>query len=244
MKGLDGRDDCLRAFLYAWALQTQTGRGPVEKDRYDFFKKDSLEQVIKDCRLDKCIGHRKSVVYRWSNSGSANPSENTLFNRPTKWLYDKVLRHFNIDPYKGLNGDQYRAYFLWLYKNRKDSQAKSLARKVLFGFIIRLGLTPSLCEWAPLKPQAYVLLLKMFWYLYPLYLIARVAFYFSVEAELKVPVEVSTTNKITMIPTMISLGQEFPCPTVIKETYETYFKPGTDVAFIGEACIAALTHRS
>jgi hypothetical protein len=180
------------------------------------------------CNLTRWFGHRKSQDYRWSNSGSGNPGENTIWKRPTYWLYHNILKYFDIDPYKGLNSDQYRSYALWVYE-RKDTWA---ALRVLLPFIVRLGLTPSLCEWLPLKIHSYVLFFRVlpFYYLNPLYWISRIIFHFSMKRNLKEDIAVSTTNKITLLPTMYYLGYKLPEDEYIEAVYDTYYGKDSEIA--------------
>jgi len=210
----DKGDWILRASLYA-AGQLMSGE-----------KTDYIHgTMIKYCRLNKWLGHRKCPEYRWSNSGSQNPAENTLFRRPTYWIYNNILKRFGIDPYKGANHDQYRAHFLTLYIN-KDWVG---ALKVMFGYFIRLGFAPSWMEHCLFKPQAFVLLLNMpfpfkLHYLWkPVAWVSRKIFNWRAKRELMIPNSESTTNKITMLPTMKLLGMEMPSDDYIREVYDTYF---------------------
>jgi len=229
-----------------------------------------MGQLISDCRLNT-IHAIKSPGYRWSGSGSENPKENTLFKRPTKWIYDNISRifvvylvlhvfmivnicHFSTniylflpahlsplfflslilyikqDPHKGANADQLRAFFIVMYLNREAPIYKKIWLKMALGFILRAGLTPSLCEWAPLKPQAYVLFLMSAPYglkypLYPLILISKWAFKRSYYNEMiNVSISQDTTNKISAIPTGEILGlKETPTDNYVADVYKTYF---------------------
>jgi hypothetical protein len=170
--------------------------------------KEIMKEMIDECRLDKWTGHRKSAVYMWSDSYGL-----------TRWLYD----HIGINLYKGLNNDQYRAYYMWLYLNNDWVGAL----KVLFGFIYRLGLTPSLMEWGPLKPQAFVLLFgvkPIKYFMYPIYLFCKLCFFISFINENSIPIENGTTNKVTMLPTARILGFKIPRMSYIKFVYYEYFK--------------------
>jgi hypothetical protein len=213
----DRGDYCLKTSLYItakflWGVVTN-------EDRYYY------NLMIEECRLNKVIWNRKSSIYKWSNSGSEDPGENTFMKRPTKWIYEHILKYFNIDPFKGLSGDQLRSYLLTLYLNNDWWGALRLK----LGFLIRLGLTPSLCEFAPVKPQAYVLLFKIKYPFYinflwrPLYYFCKLMFYISYKRELKVPVEVSTTNKISLLPTAYLLNLQLPTNDFITSVYKTYF---------------------
>ena len=234
----DKGDYCLRASLYL------SGKWSVSLTRLDY---DLYFEMIKECWLDKWHGFsRKSSQYWWSSSGSENPKENTFFKRPTKWIYDNILKHLGLDIPKGLNHDQFRSYFITLYL-RHDWLG---ALKVVIGLVLRFGFTPSLTEHCILKPQAYVLLTKIkcpyninyLWY--PIHLFCLMFFYFSVKRNLKIPVLESTTNKISLLPTMKLLGFKMPDDNYIKSVYEEYFKPGTDVYFIGEAICNGLIDSS
>lgn len=213
----DSRDRCLQVSLYYAAKILLRD---VSKDDQAYY-----DTMIKDCWLDWVVWNRKSPEYKWSNSGAEALSENTLFNRPTKWIYDHILKYFNLDLFKGLNGDAYRSYILTLYLKSNWGSAF----KLKLGFLLRAGFTPSLCENALFKPQAYVLLFKvkypyyihMLWY--PIYLICKLFFYFSFRKEMKVPIHISTTNKITMLPTAYLLGFKMPNKAYIDCVYDEYF---------------------
>lgn len=142
------------------------------------------------------------------------------------------------DPHKGLNGDQYRAYFLWLYLTNDWLGAL----KVMFGYIYRLGLAPSLCEWAIIRPQAYVLLLKVkfpfriefLWR--PMYWVVLLVFRLTSKREInRVPIESDTTNKISLFPTYKVLKWTLSPIKYITATYSEYFKKGTDGFCVGES---------
>jgi hypothetical protein len=181
--------------------------------------------MIKNCWLDRIVWNRKSPEYKWSNSGAEALSENTLFNRPTKWIYDHILKYFNLDFYKGLSTDQYRAYFISLYLTNNWKSALRLKS----GFIARLFFTSSMVENALFKPQAYVLLFKvkypyyinLLWY--PIYLLCKLFFYFSFRKEMKVPIHISCTNKISLLPTAYLLGFKMPNQAYIECVYDEYF---------------------
>lgn len=167
---------------------------------------EEMSIMERECRLDTLFRQRKSPVYTWSVSDGL-----------TRWLYDNVLKHIGLDPYKGTNFDQLRAYWLYLYltNNRKR------ALKHLIGFILRLGFTPSLMENVIFKPQSTILLLATIWE--PLKYLVMLPFLLSVRRNLSVPISKSTTNKITLLPTMKVLGMELPDDEFITDTYTVYF---------------------
>ena len=202
-----------------------------------------LKQMEKECNLRKWFGHRKSPTYKWSNSGSANAHENTLMNRPTWWIQNKILKHCGIDPYKGANFDQLRAYWITLYMRRE----RWIAIKHLIGFVCRIGFTPSLMEHILFKPQAAIMLFATIWkplrYLsYPIFMLSR-------RREFQLPVWDGTTNKISLIPTCFLLGMRYvpkdyedneATHQYIREVYTTYFcEEGNKM--VGEAMIRGLT---
>lgn len=196
-------DYCLRQSLYT-AAKIMLGE-LTEQDVYDFKAMES------ECRTNTFFRQRKSTTYKWSNSGSANESENTLWSRPTYW----ISKHLGIDMYKGLNFDQLRA--LWLVYFLAGKRLKAV--KHLIGFVLRLGFAPSWTEHALFKPQAFICLLATIWK--PLAYLVMPFFAMSVHRENKIPVSVSTTNKITLIPTLLALGLDTSLD--IKEVYNTYF---------------------
>ena len=205
---------------------------------------EEIVTVKKHCRLFRWFGHRKSPEYKWSNSGSENIKENTLFKRPTYWIYNNILRHFGIDLYKGANGDQFRAYFLYLYL-RKDWQS---ALRILCGFDCRLTLFPSLMESWIFKPQTLVLLFKipfpfkLHWLWRPFYWISYIFFRITSWYEIEyVPIRKST-NKISMLPTRKVLGLKMPPDKYIEKVYNTYFCSDEEGGvMIRESLIKALT---
>lgn len=219
----NSRDLCLRVSLYFWGASQLEIFNLFSKTKFDEAK-HAFETMQSYCRLRQTLGHRKHPNYLWSNSGSENPNENTILKRPTKWIYDHFLKFLGIDPYKGLNCDQYRAYALSVYQT-KDVSA---ALKVIFGLVLRLGFLPSLTEHILFKPQSMVLFLKLLrerhsvlWT--PFYLISKLAFLISMKRNLKIPIEEDTSNKISLLPTMKILRLSMPRPAYEKEVYETYF---------------------
>lgn len=193
----------------------------------DSIYKEPFFLMTKECRLLTSFHPIKSAGYRWSNSGSENPEENNLKNRPTWWLYHHVLKYFKIDPHKGLSTDQMRALFIVLYLKRDDTRYKKIWWRIFWGYIFRLGMTPSLMEWAPLKPQAYVLFWKCApWFCYPIYKVCEMMFSWRFYNELEnVPIKQDCTNKISAIPTAhIIGGYKMPSREYIKEVYQEYFK--------------------
>ena len=220
-------DYTIRTSLYCTGKLLQAG----SLDKLSHEDSIAMKKMMLECNLYEWVGHRKSKMFHWGPytdpvTGKTDGGSDGV----TRWLYDHVLKHFDINPSKGLNGDQYRAYFMWLFLTKDWRQAL----KVMFGYIIRLGMTPSLMEWAPVKPQAYVMLLKVRFPLginylwYPLYLIARLAFGIGYKVEMKdVEFKHGTTNKITLLPTAKCLGI-IKNPTMqeaalMKRVYDRYF---------------------
>lgn len=215
-------DFCLRSSLYMTSKLLQ--------DNISLQDLMWFEEMQAECRLDKWTGHRKSDQYHWSNSGSANPTENTLLQRPTYWIYHHILKYFNYDPHKGLNHDQYRAYFICLYLTN-DWRA---SLKVMFGYIYRLGFTPSMMEHCLFKPQAYYPLLavkfpyKLHYLWRPLYWISKAAFYIGKRPVLNTAPDYESTNKISLLPTLKATKQAMPNQDYIKKVYWTYWSRATD----------------
>jgi hypothetical protein len=203
----DQGDYCLRSSLYI--VGKTLSKTLTREDIILFY------DMVNECRLNKWLGHRKSAKYTWSVSDGL-----------TKRLYD----WFGINLFKGLNHDQYRAYFIFLYLYNDWLGAL----KVMFGYLIRCFFTPSLMEHAFLKPQAYVLLLKVkfpfniqyLWY--PLYLTSLMFLKLSIHREFNIKIAVSTTNKISLIPTALLLGQiKLVTPfdfKYVENVYTEYFK--------------------
>ena len=192
----------------------------LELDDWTIYK-----AMHRECRLNKWFGHRKSAEYRWSISDGL-----------TKWLYDKILKYINLDPYKGANCDQYRAYFMCLYL-LNDWRG---ALRVMIGLLLRLGFLPSLMENCLFRPQAFVLLTKVKFpfrinYLWrPVHWVCLGFFMISKYKNLKIPIKVSTTNKISLLPTMKLLKFKLPNADYIKAVYLEYYKPEYSNYFIGQ----------
>lgn len=220
----DKRDTCLQISHYYWAkrvLGIQTG------DDVNIL----AEMIEEECRIINKLGHRKNHTYKWSNSDGL-----------TKWLYNKVLKYIGIDPYKGLNGDQYRAFFIYLYA-MKGKAKKQLRNNIAFGFIVRLGFFPSLMEHMIMKPQAFVLFLKTYkhYKFNPLYWISRLAFHFSMKRNLKQPVKGHTTNKISLLPTMYYLGYKLPDKEYRDSIYNRYYGKNSELSTYMKLALDKLT---
>ena len=170
-----------------------------------------------ECRIHTYFKQRKSAEYRWSKSDGL-----------TRWIYDHIFRYFHFDPYKGLNFDQLRAYWLYLYLRKNRARAI----KQLIGFILRLGFAPSFMEHIIMKPQSLVMLLATVWK--PLRFLVYPFFYISAKLNLREPIEESTTNKITLLPTLAALGWKVPQHEYLIETYKEYFKPGSNLYAMGQ----------
>lgn len=191
--------------------------------------------MAEDCRL-LSLSPRKSPEYTWAVSEGI-----------TLKLYNNFLKYLGINPYKGLNGDQLRALFIIMYLRRNDRLYKTMWVRIFLSILIRGGFTPSLCEYAPLKPQAYVLFFKaapygLAWLLWPVYKICEMIFTYRFFKEInEVSIERSTTNKISALLTAKILGIEgLPSEAYAKRVYEAYFK--NDLAFIGDACYKGYKH--
>jgi len=214
LSDFDNRDTIMQVSHYLWAKRV-LGIIKIEDMAIE-------KNLIDECRLDTIFGQRKNPSYRWSNSDGL-----------TKWLYDNVLRFIGLDPFKGSNHDQLRAWFLYSYT--KDRQLDS----TILGFIFRLGFAPSLMEHALLKLQAHVLLLRNTKnrFFNPLYWASRLAFYISMKKNLKEPIKGHTTNKITLLPTMYYLGYKLPPRAYIEGVYNRYYGKDSE---LGTLMILAL----
>lgn len=209
-------DYCLRTSLFAAGKQLS---GIDDKDA-----KYYMECMIEECRMNS-FHQIKSEEYTWSKSDGF-----------TRLVYDKILKYLKVDPHKGLNGDQLRGFFIMLYLNRKNKEYSRIWYKILIGFILRLGLTPSLCELSFLKPQAYILFFKAKWFTYPIYLLIKPLFKYLAKRELEnIPIKKSTTNKISLLPTMQILGIKIPDNKYCRAVYSRYFKKSGKINFIGNA---------
>jgi len=184
------------------------------------------------CRL-RTMHPIKHPTYRWSNSGSENKAENTLFKRPTYWIYHKILKYIGVDPYKGCSFDQLRAWWIITY----IFNDKKAAFKNLLGIALRLGFAPSLMENIIFKPQCCIMALATIWE--PLRYLVYPFYAFSRSRNLKIGTWDNTTNKISLLPTMLYLGHHFNYPKdffFIKRVYTTYFCQD-DNKHVGEAMI-------
>ena len=228
-------DAILKHSLYFFGEKLRhTSRGSHITDL--FFSKPCYEyyDMVEKCQMNNILFQRKSPTYRWSNSGSENPAENTLLKRPTWWIYHKILKHIGWDPYKGANFDQLRAYWLTLYATR----SRKAAFKHLLGFVLRLGFAPSFMEHVFFKPQATVALLATIWE--PLKYLVWIPFKLSALKNLNIPISESTTNKITLIPTLMLLEPNTHIIHLYYElVYKTYFHQ-FDNRIVGNAMIVGL----
>lgn len=226
-------DYCLLTSLYCYANIWSSD---------DEFRVNSyiyLGAMEEECKLSPLsLFPIKSEEYTWSRSDGL-----------TRWLYDNALKHFNINPGKGLNFDQLRGYYLYLYKTKQRKKAC----KHLLSWIARLGFAPSLMEHVFFKPQAMAMLLATIWK--PLHYLVWPFLYFSVKKNFNETIEQGTTNKITLIPTLIELGylevtDNFVYIKIgnyhksfsslwVKKVYDVYFSQ-EDNKFIGEAMKEAI----
>jgi hypothetical protein len=212
----------------------------------------------------------KHPDYRWSNSGSENLKDNTLFKRPTYVLYhegDKISWAIIAWLGASLYNDWWVStlvlnillwFSIWIETNPRKGASidqlraywlvlymcrnKKVARKHLLGFILRLGFAPSLMENILFKPQSAILLLATVWE--PLKYLAYPFYKISKWRNLRIGTWDNTTNKISLLPTMFLLGHKFSYPKdvfYIKRVYDTYFCQ-EDNKVVGAAMIKGMTH--
>ena len=216
-------DYCLRASLYM--------TGKLFKRQVWASDRIAWDLMIKECRLRELFGHRKSKEYTWEKD--IHNGKKSLRCRLWKlicWITKK-----DITLYCGLNCDQYRALLIPLYMTRRSKTSRHIAKNIFWGYILRCGFSPSLTEWAVIKPQSLILLLRMFWYSYPLYLAALPFLWLSIYRNIKLKkISDGTTNKISLLPTMMLLGYKIPEMDYIENVYQTYFSK-SDV--VGQAMI-------
>jgi hypothetical protein len=222
----DSGDYCLRTSLYCV--------GKLLNNKYTRVEEKMMRDMIVECRLDNLFGHRKSEQYTWSKD--IHNGKKSLRYR----FWEIFLKPYGKDLYCGLNCDQYRALALFLYLARGVPRYRNIAKNILIGYVLRLGFSPSLTETAIFKPQSFVLLLKVFRYLFPAYLLSLAYFRLSAKASLMEPISKNTTNKISLLPTMRILGYAMPSDKYIKEVYEVYFNEGADMALIKNSMIDGL----
>ena len=241
-----GADTCVRMSLWTIAKKLQI------PEWAEYFGAREL------CRLTKWTGHRKS-------SNQTLPDGRVIhaytWDR-TEDIRRTLQKFIPWTMYAGLNGDQYRAYFLVLAHDRDLVGAL----KVMFGFVYRaiplflvlklLGAGwllspfiailfspfPSLMEIAIMKPHTFLMLFKVHPIFSPFYYMLYPIWLFSKWRNLKQSIAKGTTNKITLLIQMKMLGVELKKPFwwVIK-VYTTYFVAGTENYFIGQECIDALS---
>lgn len=210
----DPGDYCQRVSLYA------SGR-ILSKT---FTREDALivSKMIKECRLENLFGHRKSIEYTWSKD--IHNGKKSL--RYYAWSIINKIHPREL--YCGLNTDQYRALAIYLYLTRNLPRSRKIAKNILIGYILRGTVSPSLTESIILKPYSIVLLFKMFRCLFPVFALLRSLYGLSVKSEMLKTNQEGTTNKVSMLPTMLLLGFELPTDNYIKETYSIFFDKGED----------------
>lgn len=222
----DPGDYCLRTSLFVAGAILQNG----------VYVSDCFETMCKDCRLHHWFGHRKSYDYTWEKDQHNGKKTIRCY---LGILYRKI---FGKSLYCGLNCDQYRALFIVLYLMRRYPFSRKIARRIIFGYIIRLGFSPSLTEWAIFKPQTFVLLFRMFGICFPINAVLLPIFKITAHFNLLEPIEKSTTNKISLLPTMFVLRMKMPTDDYIREVYNTYFSSQEQGGqLIRHALIKALT---
>lgn len=235
INNFDKNDLCLQVSLYC--------SGRILSGEYNETDNDLMEAMIYECNLNSILWPRKNAQYSWSNSGSENPAENTLFKRPTKWIYDHIFAPLNskfgwsIDLHKGLNTDQLRAFFIYLWLMKYDKSKKIIAKKILLGLFCRMGMLPSLMENAIFKPHNFILLFDIFLMTKPIFYITKKLFAYSISNELNIDIRTSSTNKISLLPTMKLLGYQMPSSVYVQQVYSTYFPVSSEQFFIGETLI-------
>ena len=180
---------------------------------FKHLQKPDIKLAEIECRVNTFFKQRKSATYTWAESDGL-----------TRWLADKL----GINLFKGLNLDQLRAYWLYMYLVRD----RKTAIKHLLGFIFRLGFTPSLMENILFRPHAAVMLLATIWK--PLRFLVYPLLYISAKRNLKEPIIISTTNKITLLPTLLALGWKVPGYQYLRSVYMEYFKRGTSLYPLGQ----------
>ena len=230
-------DYCLRVSLYVTGklLQRESERDPwYEADMDAFFDmKDECEPFE--------LWARKSRMYHWGPYTSPEGEKDGGSKGATRWLYDHFLKYIGVNPKKGLNGDQMRAYFIVLHL----TNYKWSARETWKGFKRRLGMFPSMMEHFFFKPQALVLLFDMLKddsrCLKLLAKVSRFFFDMSVKRNMKVYPYYNATGKISLLPTMKLLGYKMPSDDFIKMVYWVYFSKGEGGKLIRESMINGLT---
>lgn len=244
-----GIDTCVRASLWTIAKKLQG-----KFDAYEWSQWFAAKEL---CRLNKWTGHRKSSNQIMPD-GRAIPAY--TWDR-TQDIRRTLQKFIPWTMYAGLNGDQYRPYFLILAHD-KDLVG---ALKVMFGFAYRaiplfvilklFGVSwllspliailfspfPSLMEVVIMKPHTFMMLGKVHPLLSPLYYILYPIWALSKWRNLKESIAKGTTNKITLLMQMKMLGHKLNKPQwwLIK-VYKTYFVPGTENDFVGQECLEAL----
>jgi len=183
-KCYDHGDYCLRQSLYTIAKKSSDNC---------FIRAEGLRLLNvmeKECKLSPLsLFPIKSEEYTWSRSDGL-----------TRFLYDHFFKYLGLDFHKGLNHDQLRAYYLYLYLTKQRGKAV----KHLLSLILRLGFAPSMMEHCLFKPQAYICLLATIWK--PLQYLVYPFFKWSAMRNLEASVASGTTNKITLLPTLKALG--------------------------------------
>lgn len=172
---LDKRDTCHNCGFVSFSLYLQN-----KKDLAESYNK----LVRKVCW--KLFWPFKNPTYWFSNSGSANPEENTWAKRFTYMLYHKVLKYLpftvksnspeyvgGIDIKKGLNGDQ----FIPMLSYMLLANIRYPVFKWVLGIILRLGFYPN-GEHILFKLNHLSVFFRML-RLKPIYWILDIFFYFS-----------------------------------------------------------------
>ncbi len=228
-------DFCLRTSLYITGKLFQKKLTTIDM----FYWK----LMVDECRLFTWFHHRKSKKYTWKKDvhGGKKSLRCKAFIT-INWVFRKLkLTKTDLVFYCGLNCDQYRGLLIPLYLTKDTKTSKKIARRIFWGYVLRLGFSPSLTEWAVIKPQSFILLFRMLWYAWPLYPISWVFWRISMWRNLKQPIKGHATNKISLLPTMLLLNYKLPSDEYICRVYSRYFKHGSDGKMIRKALIGGLS---
>jgi len=174
----------------------------------------------------------KDPAYFWSNSEGL-----------TKWLYDKILSKFAIDPRKGTNPDQCQP--LLIYAALRGNVG--FIWHFSLGLLLRCGFFPN-GEHICLKIHHLSPIFRAF-HIKPLYWLTDILFYVSVRHSFRVDYKKSTTRKVRAFlfltqaenqPTVWTklakgyiqkIGQRkgFPLHVFWKEIFREYFGDNSDI---------------
>jgi len=137
----------------------------------------------------------------------------------------------------GLDCAQYHALLIYLYLTKNSPKSKKIAKNIFWGYVFRMGFSPCLTELVLFKPQSMILLFRMIWYLFPIYCLLWPFWRLWVEFNINTLNSETTTNKISLLPTLYVLNEKMPSMGYIKEVYNIHFKNNQR---IGNALIKGL----